>query len=264
MNFFEYIFDDLFLVAHTTTKHNHRQKIWEYMMDNDLVNFPSMVYNRMPNFKGADEAARRLSEIEEFKNARVIKINPDKPQEPVRLLALEASKEILVPIPRLKSGLFLHVIPPAGSQKENLKAMATRDGLQQHGKSLGIDSNVKVDLVVLGAVCVSRDGYRIGKGEGFADLEFAMMMRMGAVNNETIIVTTVHDCQLVDHLDTNLFEKHDVPIDIIVTPTQTIFVNERLRKPEGIFWDILTQRRVNSMQILRQLKKLDERLFFFF
>ncbi|XP_014297460.1 methenyltetrahydrofolate synthase domain-containing protein [Microplitis demolitor] len=249
--------------AGSMSKHNYRDKIWNYMMDNDLVNFPSIVYHRIPNFKGADEAARRLSELDEFKNARVMKVNPDKPQEPVRLSALEAGKEILVPIPRLKTGLFLHVVPttPAGTiaSRDDLKVMATRHGIQEHGKPISVDSDIKVDLVVLGSVCVSRDGYRIGKGEGFADLEFAMMMRMNAVSDETVVVTTVHDCQLIDKFEDGLFEKHDVPVDIIITPTQTIFVNEKLKKPVGIFWDILTPRRVKAMQILQLLKKIDEK-----
>ena len=40
-------------------------------------------------------------------------------------------------------------------------------------------------------------GWRIGKGEGFADLEYAMMASMGAVDENTIIVTTVHDYQVI-------------------------------------------------------------------
>lgn len=39
-------------------------------------------------------------------------------------------------------------------------------------------------------------GHRIGKGEGFADLEFAMLVKMNAVNENTVIVTTVHDDQV--------------------------------------------------------------------
>lgn len=39
--------------------------------------------------------------------------------------------------------------------------------------------------MILGSVCVSRDGYRLGKGKGFADLEFAMMMMMGAVTQDS-------------------------------------------------------------------------------
>lgn len=39
-------------------------------------------------------------------------------------------------------------------------------------------------------------GCRIGKGEGYADLEWAMMASMGAVNDSTVVVTVVHDCQV--------------------------------------------------------------------
>ncbi|XP_012287723.1 methenyltetrahydrofolate synthase domain-containing protein [Orussus abietinus] len=241
------------------TKHSFRQKIWDYMTQNQLANFPLTLYRRIPNFKGAAEAAQRLSELEEFGKAKTIKINPDKPQEPVRFLALEANKEILVPIPRLKTGLFLHIVPVAGATKEQLKTAASRHGLKKWGTPLGISSNIKVDMIVLGSVCVSKSGHRIGKGEGFADLEFAMLMRMGAVTEETIVVTTVHDCQIIDDLPTNLFKDYDVPVDIIVTPTQSIFVNPRLKRPTGIIWGILSRRRLESMPILQQLKEEEEK-----
>jgi 5-formyltetrahydrofolate cyclo-ligase len=39
-------------------------------------------------------------------------------------------------------------------------------------------------------------GLRIGKGEGFADLEWAMMSSMGAVTQDTVVITTVHECQV--------------------------------------------------------------------
>ncbi|XP_066593082.1 methenyltetrahydrofolate synthase domain-containing protein isoform X2 [Prorops nasuta] len=250
--------DDQVLVPENT-KHSCRIKMWDYMMKNDLVNFPLNINRRIPNFKGAAEAALRLSKLDEFKRAKTIKINPDKPQEPVRFLALEANKEILVPIPRLSSGLFHHVTPIAGMSKEQLRIMSTTNGLQQYGKPLGIDSKIKVDLVVLGSVCVSQEGYRLGKGEGFADLEFAIMMRMGAVNQDTVVISTVHDCQIVCcDLPSQMFKDYDVPVDIIVTPTHTIYVSERLKKPSGIIWGLLSERRLKSMQILQKLKIIDE------
>ncbi|XP_014474591.1 PREDICTED: methenyltetrahydrofolate synthase domain-containing protein isoform X2 [Dinoponera quadriceps] len=236
-----------------------RRKIWDYMSKNELVNFPISIHKRIPNFKGAAEAAQRLAELDEFKKAKTIKINPDKPQEPVRFLSLEANKEIIVPIPRLRSGLFLHVTPVAGAIKEQLKTLASRHGLEQAGKPLGLNSHIKVDLIVLGSVCVSQDGYRLGKGEGFADLEFAVMMRMGAITENTTVITTVHDCQIVDHLPPQLFKEYDVPVDIIVTPTQTIFVEPRKKKPSGILWRMLSERRLKTMQVLQQLKEMDEK-----
>ncbi|XP_043256971.1 methenyltetrahydrofolate synthase domain-containing protein isoform X3 [Colletes gigas] len=230
-------------------------------MENELVNFPLTVYNRIPNFKGAAEAAMRLAELNEFKKANIIKINPDKPQEPVRFLALESNKEILVPIPRLRSAksLFLHVTPVAGATKNKLRTWSKIYGMTEIGKPLGVDSSIKVDLVVLGSVCISRDGYRLGKGKGFADLEFAMMMRMGAVTQDTTVITTVHDSQVFDSLPPRLFKEYDVPVDIIVTPTQVIRVNPRLRKPTGIIWHMLSERRLKTMQILQQLKETDEK-----
>ncbi|XP_011312360.1 5-formyltetrahydrofolate cyclo-ligase-like protein COG0212 isoform X1 [Fopius arisanus] len=246
------------------TKQKYRRRTWDEMKKNGVGHNPASDRRhrrmpRLPKFVGAEDAAKRLADLAEFKNAKVIKLNPDEPQEPVRLMALKAGKEILIPIPRLKSGLFLHVTPPENQEEIDSKIFTSKQELVKHGKPLGLDADIKVDLVVMGTLCVNRLGHRIGKGEGFSDLEFAMMMRMGAINQNTVVVTTVHDCQIVDDLPPGLVEKHDVPVDIIVTPTQTIFVTERLRKPDEIFWDILTMRRIKSMQILQQLKEMDEK-----
>lgn len=108
-------------------------------------------------------------------------------------------------------------------------------------------------------MCVSREGYRLGKGEGFADLEFAMMVRMGAITENTKVITTVHDCQIVDDLPSQLFKEHDVPVDIIVTPTQTIIVQQKVKKYSGIIWEMLSQRKLATMSVLRQLKEMDEK-----
>lgn len=269
------------------------------MRNNELSDVQLSRHIRIPDFKGAEEAAQRILQLEEFKRAKVIKINLDKPQAHIRLLALEANKEILVKIPRVKSGVFLHVVPGADTSEQDLKYMATRRGLEEFGKAVDLDSDIKVasqtrafsnafpshrivqfsdcdeannlwllknvsyffskvDLVVLGSICVSRTGCRIGKGEGFEDLEFAVLMKMGAINSETPVVTTVHDCQILDSLPENIFEKHDVPVDIIVTPTQTLAIGERLKKPDGIYWEMLTQRRVKSMEILQQLHEKEK------
>jgi len=46
------------------------------------------------------------------------------------------------------------------------------------------------------------------------------MRWMGAITEKTLVVTTVHDLQLVDDIDESQMLEHDVPVDIIVTPTQ--------------------------------------------
>nr|CAD7257176.1 unnamed protein product [Timema shepardi] len=284
--------------AEEVTKQSIRKKVWDILEKNDLAHFPRPVYGRIPNFKGSQEAAQRLSELNIFKTSSSIKVNPDKPQEGVRFLALElanalvvlscstaedweievrisARKSVLVPIPRLRSGLFHQVDPPPGTSKQDLKMAASRQGLEQWGRPVGLDSNIKIDLVVLGSVAVSKEaveqlnttnalasyateaGYRIGKGEGYADLEFAMLMKMGAVNQDTVVVTTVHDVQVFDQLPKQIFKEHDVPVDIIVTPTQVIEVSPRLPKPPGIIWSILSNRRLNDIPILVTLRDME-------
>ena len=59
-----------------------------------------------------------------------------------------------------------------------------------------LDAKMRVDLVVIGSVVVSTRGFRIGKGEGFADMEWAMMASTGAVGPDTLVVTVVHDEQV--------------------------------------------------------------------
>lgn len=65
-------------------KQYFRLKVWRHLESNGLAMFPRPVYNRIPNFKGAQEAADRLAELDLFKNAVTVKVNPEKPQEPVR------------------------------------------------------------------------------------------------------------------------------------------------------------------------------------
>jgi len=41
-------------------------------------------------------------------------------------------------------------------------------------------------------------GWRIGKGFGFSDLEYAMLASVGAISPEVPVVMTVHDSQVGD------------------------------------------------------------------
>lgn len=60
-------------------------------------------------------------------------------------------------------------------------------------------------------------GYRIGKGEGFADMEYAMMACMGAVCESTVVVTIVHDCQV-----SNMLCNNSLVLLIVVNPMKNV------------------------------------------
>ena len=42
-------------------------------------------------------------------------------------------------------------------------------------------------------------------------MEYAMMVSMGAVSQDTVVITTVHDCQVVDIPD-ELIDEHDLMV----------------------------------------------------
>jgi len=241
--------------AEGDTKADIREKVWSYLESNNLSSFPRPVKNRIPNYKGSAAACDKGADLDVFKSAQTIKINPDKPQEQARFRTLEAEKTLLVPTPRLRNGLFNRILPP-NTSKGALRYCSTSQGVRQHSTPLGLDMKVKVDLVIVGSVAVSPSGLRIGKGEGFADMEYGMMASIGAVNENTIVVTTVHECQIMDDLPEELFGPHDITVDYICTPQRVIKCNPR-PKPKGIIWSTLGLEKFRQLPILKELRDLE-------
>jgi 5-formyltetrahydrofolate cyclo-ligase len=106
-----------------------------------------------------------------------------------------------------------------------------------------------IELIVCGSVAVNPRGVRIGKGAGYADLEFALLSELGLVNEQTLIATTVHDVQV---LEGELPEtEHDFRLDLIVTPTRVLQC-PRVRRPPGLLWEQLSPEQHAAIPALRQ------------
>jgi hypothetical protein len=60
-----------------------RQWVWDRLVAEDVARFRFPPHGRIPNFAGAEVAAARLFDIEPWKNATAIKVNPDSPQRPL-------------------------------------------------------------------------------------------------------------------------------------------------------------------------------------
>jgi len=46
----------------------------------------------------------------------------------------------------------------------------------------------------------------------------------------------------------------NIPVDYIVTPEDIVFTEHDRRKPEGIYWELLEQKKLRSIPILRKLR----------
>lgn len=161
---------------------------------------------------------------------------------------------MLVPTPRLKSGL-LNEIHPLNWNKEHLRLCASSEGVRNYSVPISpYDSNI--DLVIVGSVAVDKVGRRIGKGEGYADLEFSILSSIGAIDaRKTIVITIIHDCQLFDQFPAELFGDHDLTVDIIITPNEIFRCEPRLPKPTCVLWSLLTKERVDQIPTLKVLRE---------
>src|SRR5947208_12386638 len=79
-----------------------RQWVWDRLVAEGVARFPFPPHGRIPNFAGAEVAAARLFNIEPWKSATAIKVNPDSPQRPLRAEALRRGITVFVPTPRLR------------------------------------------------------------------------------------------------------------------------------------------------------------------
>jgi len=240
------------------TKSSFRYEVWNYMEKNNIAAIPRPVVRRIPNFKESEAACDILAELPMFKNAQTVVVGPDRPQQRLRYLTLKENKTLLVPSSRLASGLLYKITPPENATDEQIVLCSTNEGVRTFSKPVGLADEVKVDLVVMGSAVVSRKGRRLGKGEGFADLEWAMMACMGAVSQDTTVITCVHDCQIKEEMPDELFQEFDLSVDVIVTPTQTLIVENPIKKPTGIYWSKLTERKFDRIPIMKQLRESEK------
>ena len=138
----------------TPWKWTIRRRIWDYMEENDIANFPRPVHHRIPNFIGADQAALRLAELPEFQAAKCIKVNPDTPQRPVRHQVLEKGKILLTPQPRLRTGFFSTVEMTKLPRLVKVEECTTSKGVVKYGTPLTLYDDYHIDLVVVGSTGV--------------------------------------------------------------------------------------------------------------
>jgi 5-formyltetrahydrofolate cyclo-ligase len=230
-------------------KRKLRKEIWKYLEDHNIARFPRPVYNRIPNFVGAEEAAIRIRELKEFEKADVVKVNPDAPQAYVRQIVLEEGKTLLMPTPRLSAG-FLKLDPGRIPPKIIRKAISI-SGAFKMAERIPLSKLPSVDLVVAGSVAVSLEGGRIGKGEGYSEFEYGILRECGLLSDSVKLVTTVHDRQLVEPFPV---EEHDIPVDHILTPSKSHETRTRLHRPKGIYWELVTPEMLRRMPILAELR----------
>jgi 5-formyltetrahydrofolate cyclo-ligase len=214
-----------------------------------VARFPGAA-GRIPSFAGAEAAAERLRGLPEWQDARTLKANPDSAQLPVRQRALEDGKTVYMAVPRLAGPEPFYALDPDHLSESPRKA-ASISGAARSARKVTLAEVSPVDLVVMGCVAVGEDGARLGKGGGFADLEFALAGAAGLIGPGTVAVTTVHEIQL-QPAGAIPVSGHDVPVDLVITPDRVIDCRRRRgpRPAAAVRWAELTEEKIAAIPLL--------------
>ncbi len=235
------------------SKSDARRWAWDALQDQGLARLPLPPHDRIPNFTGAAAAARRIFMEAPWRDARAIKVNPDSPQMYVRLQALLRGIRVYVPTPRLKGGF--HLLDPHRIPSCRYRAAANLATMPRWSQSVGLDQLPQLDAIVTGCAAVTCGGKRVGKGEGYSDIEFAILRELG--HDPVPVATTVHDVQVVGDFP---IEGNDLPLSLICTPSSTIQVRSPPPAPTGVDWSRLTPLDIRAMPILADLRALQARI----
>jgi len=201
-----------------------RRVVWERLKH---VAIPDSRFDRdlrefVPDFFGSDDAARRVTSLDEWRDASRIFCAPDNSVERLRYEALSAGKSVLVPTYGLRRG-FVHIDGSVLSASD-LRHAASLDGMESYGTNLGpgdLRRFGSVELIITGATAATTDGRHIGGGQRYLALEWAMLEQLGLVSTAVPVVALVHECQLVDEV---VEANYDCLIDFIATNSRMIHV----------------------------------------
>ena len=154
------------------------------------------------------------------------------PLEPDLSLTLGAFDRALLPILIDEAGAPYR--SPRWGLWEAGHALVTpsRPPAQPCGGAMGAESLTEADLIVIPALAASSDGARLGQGGGWYDR--ALIHRRPGVP----VVAVIFDDEVLDPGEIPT-EAHDVPIDMIVTPTRMIAtdIQQRLFPVFTVFYD---------------------------
>jgi 5-formyltetrahydrofolate cyclo-ligase len=232
------------------SKDQVRRAVWKAMDREGVSRFPG-AEGRIPNFAGAKLAAEKLAGHRSWRRARVIKANPDSPQTHVRRLALEEGKVLVMAVPRLRDQHPFRLLDPRKLNQKQVREAATIKGALRHGKVVALEEIPEIDFVLCGSVAVNLSGARVGKGGGWSDLEYGLLIEEQRIDEHTVVATTVHPMQIVrEHLKVLA---HDLPVDMIATPRAVIEVERQYDRPRGILWDHLQPPQIHEIPILERM-----------
>jgi len=208
------------------------------------------------DFEGSESAVDRLVAHRHYRSSKYIFITPDNCIEQLRYRALADGKTILMTTYAIRRGFW--ILDPGRIPREKHLYASTLDGMERLGQPVTLEQIRRlpdVDYMVTGTGAINEEGVRFGKGHGYFDVEWAMLLKIGKIGPSTPAAAVVHDCQVLkEKLKPEVF---DTVVDVIFTPSRTIEVADPHKPVGGILWDILDPRMLETIPPLQELKAME-------
>lgn len=206
----------------------------------------------VPDFDGSPLAHTRVRAMPAYRAASVVFIAPDNSLRELVRAALDDGKRVVVPTYAMRRGMVL--LDPDQVPAQDRAFASTLDGLERFGSTLSLDELRelgRIDLVVTGAIALTRSGVHIGSGDAFLDIEWGILSTLSLVTADTPIIAVAHPVQIVD---AEIQPKsHDITVDQIVTAETTISTGRTHTRPLGIGWPDIDPQRLTDIAYLYDL-----------
>lgn len=239
------------LKASDTKQLKIRKEVWNRLYDEDLLEIPTLPYKIVPFFKGMDAAVEKLLELDVVKNTDKILLSMEKTLRTLRYRILQMKDTMYATTYRSHLSTVCRVDAPENANKFAYKQCANLV-IKNRNNSI-MEGEVQFDILVVSSVAVTKTGKRICKDDLLGELEFCILSYLGYVTPETVIVTLVHDLQVVDDLPSEGVEQHSLPVDYIVTPTQVIKCDKGVKTSE-IAWSSLLPSQLEGFAVLQNIR----------
>ena len=163
--------------------------------------------------------------------------------------ALLAGKRIYMAVPRLAEKRPFVLLDPRKLDPGELWRASSIRGAFELGRPVTLKQLHPVELIVTGCVGATPDGSRLGKGGGYADLEYALLREAKKAGPRTPIVTTLHSSQVLRNGSVPMLP-HDISLDGYATETRWVSCKRKARRPRGILWDVLEEEKRKAIPVL--------------
>jgi 5-formyltetrahydrofolate cyclo-ligase len=237
------------------------QQLLRHALPDSRFNFDFL--KSTPDFRGSEDATKRVVELQCYKDARTVLVTNDNSCEGMRHRALKDGKRVVVGTYRLRRGF---VVLDAGRIEEGRWELAsTLDGMEKPGIGRRLDlaqlrdQGIKIDMCVLGGLVFNEQGVIVWEGSALFEVQWALLQDLKVLDASAPVVAIAHECQVVDEAQYNLDQikadkNGEVQCDFVVTPGRVFQVKGAVKPTGGVDFKKVDPEALNNIPPLQELK----------